>query len=69
MENPKGILEAKLQCPECGMIVKVEDAVVDGDVHWDGYTFDSDGSLGCPKCFWVMKKHSILKDVEYRSNQ
>lgn len=53
------ITEAKLKCPDCGLVTTVEDALHDGDSG-----FESDGSLGCPRCWYVLKTKVFMKDVK-----
>ncbi|KKK92034.1 hypothetical protein LCGC14_2706970 [marine sediment metagenome] len=52
-EKLKSILDVKLRCPECALVVKVGAAEPD---------IDGDGSLGCPRCFWVMRKLVVLRE-------
>ena len=51
------ITDVKLRCPECSLVTTVGDAEPD---------IDSDGSLGCPRCLYVLKKKVILKEIDPR---
>jgi hypothetical protein len=54
------IQDVKLTCPECKLVVRVRDAIVDGTRQRNGHEFVSDGSMGCPWCFYVEKKNVYL---------
>ena len=56
----KSILEVKLKCLECHLVVKVKDAIYDGDESRSGLKFESDGTMGCPKCFYIRQKCVML---------
>jgi len=59
----ESITDHKLKCPECGLVTAVCDAVHDGEMQRNGFEFESDGSLGCPFCFYVKKETVFLKEV------
>ena len=43
------IMDVKVKCPECGLVVRVGDAEPD---------IDGDGSLGCPRCLSMLSTSS-----------
>ena len=53
-DNLPRIADVKLKCPECGLITTVGKAEPD---------IDGEGSLGCPKCLYVMKKKIVMNEA------
>ena len=58
------ITEAKMKCPECGVVSKVGCCVCDGEQTQTGLKFESDGSMGCPRCFYVDNMSVTVKALE-----
>ena len=54
MKMVKSILDVKLKCPECNLITTAGEAYPD---------IDGDGSLGCQRCLYIMKKKVVLKVI------
>lgn len=50
----KSILDVKMICPECKLVQRVGDAEPD---------IDGDGSLGCSRCLYVLKKKVVLEEI------
>ena len=60
MAELTSILDVKMKCPECALVSTVGACVPD---------IDGDGSLGCPRCRYVLKKEVVVLEVAQSKGQ
>lgn len=49
------ITDVKMKCPECTLITTVGEGIPD---------IDGDGGIGCPRCYYTLKKEIAMVDFE-----
>ena len=48
------ILDVKMKCPECSLVTTV--GLCEPDI-------DGEGSLGCPRCLYIMKRKVVMEGI------